>query len=199
MDFPPDDRWSFTTHLINRWWPPLRTEDGVAPEMILRAEEQLGITLPLALQEWYRLAGQRQDFIGNQDHLVPLNNLTIANDVLVFCIENQGVVNWGVQLDQIHLRDPPVLVDWYDEAAETYRWKFANPAVSSFMLDMLIEAILISGKFTGRGEATPNLVTKLEQHYQELPLRYDQTKRFFGDVTPSFRSSIGKRMVSHSW
>jgi hypothetical protein len=66
-------RWEIAKTLINGWWPPLGLEDGVSAHQLKKAEQDLSLSLPAAFWEWHQLAGQRQDFIGNEDYLLPLD------------------------------------------------------------------------------------------------------------------------------
>lgn len=94
-----DDLWSLTLRLINHWWRPLTEEDHVSAEALAAAEQRLGITLPAALREWHQLAGRRQDFIGAADIFLSVEELEIKDDTLVFCIEHQGMSQWGIPLN----------------------------------------------------------------------------------------------------
>jgi hypothetical protein len=107
-------------YLIRNWWPPLTNDERISEAEIRQVGQRLGFVIPAALQEWYNLAGRRQDFIGNQDQLLAPEELHISDNTLVFCIENQAVVQWGIRLRNITLPDPPVHVDLNDYPEE---WK----------------------------------------------------------------------------
>lgn len=175
-------RWNLTQHFINAWWLPLRAQDQVSPAQIAAIEHRLELALPQALREWYALAGRRADFIGNQDFLVPIDQLTIKDNVLVFCIENQAVVDWGIHLEDIGQDDPPVVVDWTgEEQDDPGQWRVCSPSVSAFFLTMVVEAILISSQFQGRLEATPALIAAVRRRYPQLSLTTKPMHQYFGN------------------
>src|SRR5687768_8324301 len=89
------DRWALLSQLINQWHGPLLPEDGHTEGELDSTLTRLRCTLPLALREWYRLAGRRNDVWNQQDHLLPPDKLDIDDGVLTFYAENQGVTFWG--------------------------------------------------------------------------------------------------------
>jgi hypothetical protein len=64
------NRWTIVTNHLSTWWPPLTKQDSISAQEIALAEQKLGLKLPPPLHEWYTLFGRRQDFVGNQDHLL---------------------------------------------------------------------------------------------------------------------------------
>ncbi len=175
----PNTRWTLVTRLINTWWPPLHEEDAVSGIVLTHVEQHIQLVLPQALSEWYLLAGNRQDFIGNQDYLVPVDELTVVDDVLIFCIENQAVVRWGVRRRDSYVADPPVFVETYTDEGQ-HAWIPHSSSVSAFLLDMLVRATTLSGKFVGDGLASDDLLWHVLQHYDAVP---DNTSSLllFGD------------------
>jgi hypothetical protein len=175
-------QWNLAQHFVNTWWPPLRAQDQVSPAEIAAIEHRLELALPQALREWYALAGRRCDFIGNQDYLVPIDQLTIKDDVLVFCIENQAVIDWGIRLEDIAQEDPPVVVDWAgEEHDERGQWSVYSPSVSTFFLSMVVQAILLSAQFQGQLEATAELIAAIGHHYPRIELTTKPMHQYFGD------------------
>ncbi len=95
------------------WHTLLQEGDGYSAEELDAAEHRLGLTLPLALREWCRLAGRRMDIMAMQNFLDSPGELEIMdeNGLLVFYCENQQVVEWGVQEADLDLVEPPVWLD----------------------------------------------------------------------------------------
>jgi hypothetical protein len=206
-------RWVVAQNLIERWWSPFEEQDQVTPAAVAEAEARLGVTLPGALREWYRLAGRRQDFIGNTDPLLPPEELAWIGNVLVFCFENQHVVVWGIRRQDLMLLDPPVLVDLGDpddyravfgdeEAAAvgpqidgsvdeegSHAWFHQATTLSEFLLAMLIQATLYSSHFTGEGVVTSEDWATLLGHYES-----------FGKVGESFRQMYADQdtLIQHT-
>ncbi len=169
-----DERWSFTKRLIDRWWPPVRKQDGVPEEEIVAAEQRLGLRLPDALREWYQFAGRRGDFIGSPDRIVDVRQLAIDGGVLVFCIENQAVVDWGIHVDHVDQVDPPVLVSdgdrkrWVDGRWSRNEWLPQSDSVSDFIAGMVMLATVLCGKFNGFGESSSREIEQIVRHYDRL-------------------------------
>lgn len=130
-----DRRWELMKEFLSRWYSPLSPEDGFSEEELAGAERLLGFPLPRALREWYSLAGRREEVWSRQDELLPPEKCYIANGVLVFYVENQSVVRWGVQLSEQGHEDPPVVVE-DDEAPG--QWRTENASTSEFALQMLV-------------------------------------------------------------
>ncbi|WP_242488976.1 SMI1/KNR4 family protein [Streptomyces sp. DSM 110735] len=106
--------WTFIRDFAAAWTEPLTEDDGTPPAELARAEALLGHPLPTALREFHGLVGARPDLVANQDSLLPPDEIFVDDEcegVLVFRNENQGCAFWGVRLSDLHLDDPPVLLD----------------------------------------------------------------------------------------
>ncbi len=182
MTTEPNSRWTLVTRLINTWWPPLHEQDGVSGIELAHVEQRVQFPLPQALSEWYLRAGNRQDFIGNQDYLVPVDELTVVDDVLIFCIENQAVVRWGVRRRDTHVADPPVFMETYTSEGQQVRIPHTS-SVSAFLLEMVVLATTLSGKFVGYGPASDELLWRVVQHYTAVPQNTSKLLLFSDDDT----------------
>jgi hypothetical protein len=145
-------RWQLLKDVIADWYPPLSDMGGVDEEAIARAEQELGFALPLALKEWYSLAGRRADIWSRQDELILPHELApyrhsllhsnllnpqarqSCENVLVFYVENQICELWGIQLDPVAMDDPPVVID-------PGNWRVNSQSVSEFALQMFVTCI----------------------------------------------------------
>ncbi|MFL5356773.1 SMI1/KNR4 family protein [Archangium sp.] len=56
----PPERWALVKRFVAHWHEPLREGQGYAASELDAAERRLGFPLPVALREWYQLAGQRR-------------------------------------------------------------------------------------------------------------------------------------------
>ena len=134
------DRWSLLTDFVAEWYSPLQEDDGYSVKELDAAEQRLGLNLPLALREWYRLMGRRKDIVAMQNSLAAPEELEIMeeNGVLVFYCENQQVVKWGIQESALALADPPVWLD--DSGLHTTRQEPVqeNNTLSEFALQMVV-------------------------------------------------------------
>lgn len=80
----------------------------------------MGYGLPLAVREWYCRFGNRFDVWCAQDKLLPPEGLRIEGDLLVFLVESQGVVQWGIPINAPDMEDPFVLLDVCELGEEPY-------------------------------------------------------------------------------
>jgi hypothetical protein len=134
------ERWQLMASVINLWLRPLADKDAVLPEELDQAEKRIGHQFPLALREWFQLAGNAHDIWSRQDRLFP-HGFNVRNNVLVFCTENQGIWRMGVELGGQDPIDPPV-VGWMDEAcAGPHEFGQLNSSVSECGLQYLAWAM----------------------------------------------------------
>lgn len=106
---------------------------GYPEESILAVEESLGVRLPAMLRQFYLELGAHR-MTSMQDHIVPLYELDKQYDAdwIIFYVENQAVVCWGVKREDCAQDDPPVyvFVDFNDSRLEAQ-------SVSFFLRTML--------------------------------------------------------------
>jgi hypothetical protein len=95
--------------------------DGLSPRTLLAAERRLKLKFPIALTEYYLLAGK---LALNREHnrLFAPSALVVRNQKLIFMEENQVVVFWGMDIDDLSRPDPNVFqatreepLDWHSE------------------------------------------------------------------------------------
>jgi len=158
---------------VAEWHTPLQEGDGYSPEELDAAEQRLGFKLPLALREWYQLAGQRENIVAPQNWLVSPAELEIEeeNGLLVFHSENQQVVEWGIQADDLDLDNPPVWLDdsgLHDTQQEPIR---ENDTLSEFVLQMVVfETIVWPQVLQGYSRGASLALDTVEQSF--VPLEF---------------------------
>jgi hypothetical protein len=113
---------------------PLRRRDGIPQKDLQAAEKQLDLRLPVALREYYRVAGGANDFNCAHDRLLSPGDMTIASRKLVFMAENQAVVLYATPASLDLLDDPPAYMATNDDPI---RWHKVNEKCSVFLLVML--------------------------------------------------------------
>jgi pimeloyl-ACP methyl ester carboxylesterase len=129
-DFVEEYRQAF--NLLGR---RLRHRDEIPHKELLAAEKQLGLRLPAALREYYRVAGRADDFNRAHDRLLRPADCTIESRKLVFMVENQAVILYGIPAGPQPIGDdPPVFMGYNDEPI---RWYKVNGRCSAFLLVML--------------------------------------------------------------
>jgi hypothetical protein len=75
---------------------PLTAADSIPVEVIAANEKRLGVRLPEALRTYYEVAGNMRRLNEAYNRLLPPERWRIDRNMLVFLVENQGVVRWGV-------------------------------------------------------------------------------------------------------
>jgi hypothetical protein len=167
---PPDRdaRWDLLTNLIAAWYRTPLHDDGYAAAELDAAEARLGTQLPAALREWYGLAGRRTDIHSRQDTLYSPSQLYLDSDVLVFMVENQSVVRWGISAAALGNDDPPVLVESVDKSDV---WLRESPTISEFAVSWFLFCLKWSDDVHWvNGGAAPEALAMVERTYRRLPL-----------------------------
>jgi len=149
--------WTDYRRLVARLMPPLAPGDGVAEAEIAAAEARLGLKLPTILREFYALVGGREDINASADRLLPLDELEMEDQVLVFYEENQSVILWGLDLRSNH-PDPPVL---HAEHRSPLEWEPEHSHLSEFLTAMLFWQAVNGGMaYGGLGTASSESMIK---------------------------------------
>jgi hypothetical protein len=159
----------FIEWFAREWLTPLRDSDGCTAEQVAIVEKRLGLRLPASMVTFYRLLGWRTDLTRNVDTLIFLQSLRVVDGALVYRIENQACVSWGVRVADLELDDPPVaFCEGYGDGKP---WR---PFLGSFSL-AAVEMVL-SESLVGRAGLLANLpvddgaqITRLEAACERLP------------------------------
>lgn len=166
--------WRFIRGFAADWAAePLGDDDGCDEVEFDAAEARLGVRLPRALREAYRLLGRRADLTSNQDELLTPSQwyLDDGKEVLVFREENQGVACWGVPLDRLGEDDPPVgyRLDMADKRLE--RWEPWMGRLSTAVVEIVLsETLLASHELCDfLADLDEHGVETLERHCTRLP------------------------------
>lgn len=120
----------------------LGPEDQTSEEEILAAEKRLGLRIPQALADFYRVAGKADDYNRVFERLLPPSELSIRSGKLLFLEENQSVVLWGTDSGADPTDDPPA---YQATNAEPLEWETVNARCSVFLLVMLHIAATLGG------------------------------------------------------
>lgn len=159
----------FIEWFLREWLTPLRDGDGCTAEQVAIVEDWLGLRLPASMVTFYRLLGRRIDLTRNQDTLIFLQSLRVVDGSLVYRIENQACVSWGVRVADLELADPPVV--FCEGYGEGKPWR---PFLDSFSL-AVVEMVLAES-LAGRAGVHANLpvdddaqIARLEAVCERLP------------------------------
>jgi hypothetical protein len=110
-----DDReaaWRFIRDFAAGWLRPLGDGDGAADTELDAAEARLGVRLPPAVREAYRLLGMRDDLTSANGTLLRPDQLDYdeKRSMLVFRAAHQGVTYFAASLADPAAEDPPVFL-----------------------------------------------------------------------------------------
>lgn len=156
-----ESAFAFIEWFAREWLTPLDADDGCTAEQVAIVEERLGLRLPTSMATFYRLLGWRTDLTRNQDTLIFLQSLRVVDEALVYRIENQACVSWGVRVADLGLADPPVV--FCEGYGEGKPWR---PFLRSFSL-AAVEMVL-SESLAGRAGLLANLPVDDEAHIARL-------------------------------
>lgn len=141
--------WALVSGFAAYWGEPLGPDDGFPDAELDAAEGRLGLRLPVALREAYRLFGRRADLTSNHDVLLTPDELFVLDGALVYRTENQGCAHWGVLTadlarDGVDREDPPTvmrldLADPSQERWEPWEDRFSTAAAVMAMTEKLLE------------------------------------------------------------
>jgi hypothetical protein len=111
----------------------LQSTDGVPELEIAEAESRLGLSVPLALREYYLVAGRESNYNQVFNRLLAPSEWSIDAEHLVFMEENQAVVLWGVAATLTAPEDAPV----FQGVGRKRVWHPEHPQCSTFLKVMV--------------------------------------------------------------
>ncbi|MGF1527781.1 MAG: hypothetical protein ACFCBW_13460 [Candidatus Competibacterales bacterium] len=87
---------------------PLDAESGQPGSALDAVEARIGVSLPLAVREWYQLIGKRPDVTCGDDHITQLHELSPDTDgFLSLYWESQMIWDCGIRMAEADCEDPP--------------------------------------------------------------------------------------------
>ena len=141
---------------------------GVPEESLERAEERLGLRLPLALREYYLALGALAELNQAHNRLLGPGKWFVDAGKLVFLVENQAVVYWGVEATDQPQADPPVF-QGVNRQPEPIEWHPEHERCSEFLLVMLHWQAVTGGlEFLGTADVGVEVVRHFEQHWRRV-------------------------------
>ncbi|WP_327281060.1 MULTISPECIES: SMI1/KNR4 family protein [unclassified Streptomyces] len=165
------DAWAFVQGFAAAWSTPLSPTDGFISADVQRAEDRLGIRLPVALREAYALFGRRRDLVAQQNPLLEPDELLFdpSGELLVFRSENQGCAGWGVALADLSSEDPPVAL-FADRLPDSGRLHFLDRLSLACVETVLSESAMAKWTEGRICQATPEVVACLEKKFAPVAL-----------------------------
>jgi hypothetical protein len=111
--------------------------DGLGDESVQARLAQRGLQIPAALSDYYSLVGYHW-INKQQNRLRPIEELDWYEDWLVFMDDDQGLVSWGIQREDLCKPDPVV---WQGVLGEEIDWFQENLTLSKFFVEMWRENV----------------------------------------------------------
>lgn len=76
-----------------------KDQSGISQEEIVECEQKLGKKIPQPLRTLYLIAGKDETLMSSFNNFIPLDQLIIRDNKLIFVEEHQGANWWGAELD----------------------------------------------------------------------------------------------------
>jgi hypothetical protein len=165
------ERWATLLTFLTHWGRPLTMSDGVSMTEIEMAEQNLAFRLPSALREWMILSGKRSSNKVSQTNYLRLpEQLKVRDRLLVFYVENQGTVAWGLKQETLFLDDPPVWIDASDINVGGLGWIKENNSVSQFIFQMeLMDTVAYTEPYVSR-QCDGEIANKIRKSFDSFDL-----------------------------
>jgi len=112
----------------------LTARDSMAEARIKSAEMRLGAIIPVALRDYYFVAGCEMQFNCSFNRLLPPEEWSVDRQRLIFLEENQAVVLWGVPVEHEERQDCSVFVG---VNGDRITWRKEHQQCSVFLAVML--------------------------------------------------------------
>ena len=181
----------------------LRFSDSAA-EAVRKRELELGISFPAAVREWYSIEGASSLLAAysNSDWPIELRELGapvddwygggpkdfVAEGLLLFMCENQGVCNWAVKLDGTP--DPAVVVEV--DTAPNEIWLPCADRFSTFIWCQIWDhPSFREVAVAAQDELSPDDLSFLKSNFRQLPT----TSGWPGNTNHRFESERGAILI----
>jgi hypothetical protein len=169
--------WSEQSPHIRTLYRPWQQGDGYEEGDLATAETRCGVRLSTTLRGFYATWGQRQDLTQLQERLLAPDKWVVHSGALIFCVENQGVAYWAVQLGALAQLDPPVVIAEAGSAMALREvttelvWHPSHQHVSNFLDDLTYMHAFAGGALHGaespRVKPDPQLLARLERDWRK--------------------------------
>ena len=158
--------------VVERLFHPVPRAPKDAARVLKQAEARLGRHLPRMLRDFALRFGWEGPLAVAQERLRSPDSWRLQGGALVFCVENQGVVLWGIAKKDLACDDPPVQVA---DNREPLAWAWDHDRLSDFFVTLAYWHGIVAAKFmagnVGIAERTlPKERAKLKRQYSEIPL-----------------------------
>ncbi len=142
---------------------------GMDERSLAEAERRFGVTLPAVLRGFYRTFGNLRELNNAHNRLLAPSDWFLNDGKLVFMVENQAVMYWGVE-SMTSLGDDPAVFQGVNLLPETIEWHPECDCCSEFLLVMLHWQAVMGGlEWLGMtDEADPTVAAQLAGTWQQV-------------------------------
>jgi hypothetical protein len=141
---------------------PLTEKHALSRKVLTAAERRLGVRVPIALRDFYLVAGGERRFNHSFNRILSPRDWEVDKQRLIFMDENQVVVRWGVSLRNASSADPPIS---QGVNGETIAWYPEHRKLSVFLSVMLHYNAVNGGfRFCDKAEVSERAGYRLGDH-----------------------------------
>ncbi|TDX87283.1 hypothetical protein B0I22_1471 [Epilithonimonas xixisoli] len=158
---------------------------GYSETEILNFEETNNIKLPKVLRDYYLSLGKHKILNESYNRLLePNSQIGFSDDrYLVFYEENQGVIFWGINENDLSLENPKIYGN-YDAINLSEEWFEDSPNIEKFLLSMAILNGTLGGlKYNANKISEDELKAEtleiIEKKWEEIKNITFQSQRYF--------------------
>jgi hypothetical protein len=160
---------------------------GIDENEIILAENNLKIKLPRILREYYLKLGKNKKINNSFNQLLKpkQTKFTDGGNYLVFCEENQGVIYWAININDME-NDNPKVYSTYDQNNSNQEWYIDSETMENFLLSAAYWNGVLGGlKFTAN-DSNDNgyensIIKNVENNFMEIKGITNQHVRFFSN------------------
>jgi hypothetical protein len=160
---------------------------GISENEIVLMEDNLKIKLPKILREYYLALGNDENINNSFNRLFEPKEIYFTEDknYLVFYEENQGVVYWAINKNDMESENPKVYGN-YDPDDLTQDWFIDSETTDNFLLSMaywngVLEGLDFSANYSNDSGIDSNIIKSIENNFVEIKGITNQQSRFFTD------------------
>ena len=164
---------------------PENKDYGIDEKEIITMENNFNIKLPGKLREYYLKLGDNEIINDSFNHLLEIKDIEFTDDgnFLVFYTENQEVVCWGINKNDLENENPKVY-GTYDPDNLTEEWFIDSETAENFFLSMaywngVLRGLNFTANHSNDNGIENDVITNIENNFTEIKGITNQQLRFF--------------------
>jgi hypothetical protein len=144
---------------------PLRPKDALKSDSLENLKLE-GLHLPVALREFYLVAGNEAVLNQSFNRLLAPEDVFVESGRIVFMEENQGVVYWGIKSDGMD--ENPIVEQGINVVGQPIEWHSEDTTCAEFLEAMLYWQASFGGglKYPVQAGVSPDFKAKLERDFR---------------------------------